>query len=380
MTAGHEAFLDAILQDPNDWSRRVAFASWLEEQRDPSGALIRIDLEIDRIKLIPCHCRWCSPRLPPGYAFLQSCNKKPHYDKLWPKHKALLAQGAIPLHKMLAERKAALGIPSNPPPAPPPQLLPTPERNRPRVVRSSRRLVSRPPETASRQDNVLGTEQSWLACADPGPMLDLLRGKASDRKLRLFACACCWSLRPFLQEARRRRPIEAAELFADRLATFGLMEAAAYPVPVAVSWVTWPDPFRAAVQTSHAAAFASAAQPKVSHLQTTWGNERASQADLLRCIIGNPFHPFAVDPAWLGWNQGTVPKIALAIYYDRAFEWLPILADALEDAGCGDPQILQHCRAAGPHGRGCWVVDALLGKEGSSLAAQPTSASRVARH
>src|SRR5262249_31616753 len=86
-------------------------------------------------------------------------------------------------------------------------------------------------------------------------------------------------------------------------------------------------------------------------------------AGLLREIVGNPFHPVTLNPAWLTWNDGTVPKVAQAIYDDRAFDRMPILADALEDAGCTDQAILDHCRGPGEHVRGCWVVDLLLGKE-----------------
>jgi hypothetical protein len=167
----------------------------------------------------------------------------------------------------------------------------------------------------------------------------------------------------FLQDERRRRPIEAAELFADGLITLGLMEAAAYPVPVAVNWVTNRDAFSAAVQAAHAASFALAAQQEDSSRRSRWDTERTAQSDWLRCIVGSPFHPVAVDPGWLGWNQGTVPRIAQCIYQERAFGCLPILADALEDAGCADPQILHHCRQPGEHAHGCWAVDALLGKQ-----------------
>jgi hypothetical protein len=71
----------------------------------------------------------------------------------------------------------------------------------------------------------------------------------------------------------------------------------------------------------------------------------------------------SVDPSWLAWNDRTVVKLAQAIYNEKAFDRLPILADALEDAACSDVDILAHCRGPGPHVRGCWVVDLLLGKE-----------------
>jgi hypothetical protein len=84
---------------------------------------------------------------------------------------------------------------------------------------------------------------------------------------------------------------------------------------------------------------------------------------ILRDIFGNPFRPITINPAWLSWNEGTIPKIAQAIYDERAFDRMPILADALEEAGCTNADILSHCRQPGEHVRGCWVVDLILGKE-----------------
>ena len=84
------------------------------------------------------------------------------------------------------------------------------------------------------------------------------------------------------------------------------------------------------------------------------------QTDLLRDIFGSPFRPIVADPAWL---TPTAVAIATAIYADRAFERMPILADALEEAGCTNEDVLLHCRSDGQHVRGCWVVDLLLGKE-----------------
>jgi hypothetical protein len=86
------------------------------------------------------------------------------------------------------------------------------------------------------------------------------------------------------------------------------------------------------------------------------------QAGLIRCIFGNPFRPATVDPCWLTWNAGMVVQLAEMIYKERRFGDLPILADALEEAGCADEDILCHCRAPDEHVRGCWVVDLVLGK------------------
>ncbi|QDU18833.1 hypothetical protein ETAA1_07290 [Urbifossiella limnaea] len=87
--------------------------------------------------------------------------------------------------------------------------------------------------------------------------------------------------------------------------------------------------------------------------------ETAEQVRLLRDIFGNPFHPVALDPAW---RTEAVVGLARGAYEDRAFDRLPVLADALEDAGCADGAVLAHCRGPGPHVRGCWVVDLVLGK------------------
>jgi hypothetical protein len=84
---------------------------------------------------------------------------------------------------------------------------------------------------------------------------------------------------------------------------------------------------------------------------------------LLRDIFGNPFRPVTLDPRWLQWNDSTVPRMARAIYDARRFADMPILADALMDAGCHNEDILTHCRQPGDHVRGCWVLDVLLDKK-----------------
>src|SRR5262249_32691175 len=91
--------------------------------------------------------------------------------------------------------------------------------------------------------------------------------------------------------------------------------------------------------------------------------EGETGAQLLRDLFGNPFRSIHIAPAWLAWNDGTVRRIAQAIYDERAFDRMPVLADALEDAGCTERAILAHCRQPGEHVRGCWVVDLILGKE-----------------
>jgi hypothetical protein len=81
--------------------------------------------------------------------------------------------------------------------------------------------------------------------------------------------------------------------------------------------------------------------------------------ELLRCITGNPFRPIILNSSWL---TSTVIALAQKMYDSRDFSAMPILADALQDAGCENTDILDHCREAGPHARGCWIVDKLLAK------------------
>jgi hypothetical protein len=82
--------------------------------------------------------------------------------------------------------------------------------------------------------------------------------------------------------------------------------------------------------------------------------------DRFRDIFGNPFRPVTFDPSW---RTTTAVAIANHMYDARDFSAMPILADALQDAGCDNDDILDHCRGPGPHVRGCWVVDLVLGKE-----------------
>jgi hypothetical protein len=107
-------------------------------------------------------------------------------------------------------------------------------------------------------------------------------------------------------------------------------------------------------------AAAAAADSRASfgeRLRQTRPDLYASLAELLRDVMGNPFRPVSIDPSWM---TPAVLRLAQGIYDDRAFDRLPILADALEDAGCTNAEVLEHCRQPGTHARGCWVVDGLL--------------------
>jgi hypothetical protein len=208
------------------------------------------------------------------------------------------------------------------------------------------------------------TDKEWLECADPEPMLEFLRGRSSDRKLRLFAAGCCRLFWKQIWREQSRRVIEVYEQYLDKAATWSEVTTA-----MADSRSYHKDSrAETLLQTLTAGHEATCVEPK-----NQYGNEVAAQmvrhcglhqrkpAVLLRCIFGHQFRPILfVDPSWL---TPTVKALGLAIYTERSFADLPVLADALEEAGCGNADILNHCRQPGEHARGCWVVDLLLGKE-----------------
>ena len=224
------------------------------------------------------------------------------------------------------------------------------------------------------------TEDEWLTCMDPTPMLDYLRDKDGGRKLRLFACTCCRRIWHMLTDERTRNALEVAEAVADGLTS--QRERRAYYAEIrsyaddfapdeAVAAAVHRLPFFAAVEASRWSAIACGAAadadwPGEDHIEVGHrerDQEWSRQTTLLRELFGNPFRPATVAFAWLGWNDRTVSKLAQGVYDDRAFDRLPVVGDALEDAGCDNADILDHCRQPGQHVRGCWVVDMLLGKE-----------------
>jgi hypothetical protein len=212
-------------------------------------------------------------------------------------------------------------------------------------------------------------EDEWLRCGDPMRMLRHLRADSRGRKSLLLAAACCARVWTYLPENCRdwvRLVEDAAEGRADPARLNDHWEGVEEALSL-LSFDEYPNHadgrFAALIEVLcvywELLDALSDPNPKAS----SYVRERRAYAALVRDIYGNPFRPARVDPAWLAWNEGTVPKIARAIYDERAFERLPILADALEDAGCDEAHILNHCRGPGVHVRGCWVVDLLLGKE-----------------
>jgi hypothetical protein len=239
------------------------------------------------------------------------------------------------------------------------------------------------------------TEQEWLVWDHPHSMLSSLLGKVSERKLRLFAAACCRRIWHLLIDRRSRVYIEVSERYADNKATSnellvahaasevhqqavynsleGFAASAAHYVsadlgeylrhrtePRGSNWTIEPQPEIVAVNAAEAAAYTKAENNQYATFDADLRTEYAGQTALLRCIIGNPFRPVTLSPAW---QTANVIALAQAIYDERAFDRMPILGDALEEAGCDNADILNHCRQPGEHVRGCWVIDLLLGKE-----------------
>jgi hypothetical protein len=208
------------------------------------------------------------------------------------------------------------------------------------------------------------TEAEWLTCPDPEEMswfiVTRFPHKVSGRKDRLIAIACSRLVWPLLTDWRSRRAVEVAEKFADGEASDEEFATAL----AAVKWSRTASPGDLARQSAQG--WYPAAIHVALHLAQHHGQPSEPErklALLMRDVLGNPFRKTALERNWTAWNDGTVPKLARAIYDDRAFDRLPILADALEDAGCENAAVLHHCREPGEHVRGCWVVDLLLEKQ-----------------
>jgi len=243
------------------------------------------------------------------------------------------------------------------------------------------------------------TEAEWLTSTDPQTMLawlaDTTHGpclRVTDRKLRLFACACCRQAWHLLTDERSRRAVEVAERYADGEATevevtkawakaWSVARAATGDAALAAARAaTWSVAREAARDAALAAARAAA---RVTMRQT--------QAALLRCLCGNPWRPVLIlqegelhqhvgsekvanPPKHISqavthhyervsWLTPALVVLARSIYDARDWESLPVLCDALEEAGCTAPALLEHGRDPGPHARGCWSIDLVLGKE-----------------
>jgi hypothetical protein len=218
-------------------------------------------------------------------------------------------------------------------------------------------------------------ESEWDSCADPQKMLLFLRDRriASDRKLRLFACAFGRAVRGS-QHLLGPSTVVVAERYADGLANDQDMASERR------RWACSPEEWGPVAPSAYDGAWQ--AVDWLTGLERRWRGDPDSYFPipaydvlkrsvlLLRDIFGNLFRTVpTIDPSWLKWNGGTVAKLVEAAYEHRSLpegtleqDRLAVLADALEEAGCSDTELLAHLRSPGPHVRGCHVIDLLLGR------------------
>jgi hypothetical protein len=217
----------------------------------------------------------------------------------------------------------------------------------------------------------------------PGADAGVTAGKASDRKLRLFAVACCRRVWRLFREPRSQQAVETAERFADSCVSNEERHLAQRAAEAVIAEIRE----KAVVLTSKEFDFATVPERTAATIlgdDANWAarqslyiasdmwmfpspdsealaeGERSAELRLVREIFGNPFQPVALDPAW---STPAVVQLARSLYEERRFEDVPVLADALEEAGCQDAAVLGHCRGPRPHVQGCWVLDMMLGKE-----------------
>jgi hypothetical protein len=247
------------------------------------------------------------------------------------------------------------------------------------------------------------TEAEWLISVVPQKMRQHLEEstKGGERKMRLFAVACGRRVEQWFVDPCQRSAVDVLERYADgivsaeelrrsELLTGQIDEGhvaltadhedrdqdaldAAFHTAQVVAQATCNDPrgdheptyylrlYDTIMHTVETAGFAAVATDRRNgRTLLAREAERGVLATLLRDIFGNPFRPLSADPSWL---TSTVVALASQMHESRDFSALPILADALQDAGCDNEHVLNHCRGPGPHVRGCWVVDLVLGKE-----------------
>jgi hypothetical protein len=219
------------------------------------------------------------------------------------------------------------------------------------------------------------TEAEWLSAERPYDLIYHPQCR-SDRKRRLLACACTRRVLRFLPEERFAWAVAECERYADGEVEWKALLAARKVVRAAdadlratgglehqtqaaggVRAVTEKE----FMQFKMAIEYAQHALGAYSRPDFTGGcaREAAEQVVLARDVFRNPFHPVTFDPPW---RTEAVVALARSMYDSRDFTPTPVLADALEDAGCTEADVLAHCRGDGPHVRGCWVVDLVLGK------------------
>jgi hypothetical protein len=229
-------------------------------------------------------------------------------------------------------------------------------------------------------------EVLWQAGTDVGAMITYVEGKVSDRKLRLFACACVRRYWGLLHYPRPREAVEMAERLAEGKASDAeietmrqhaemsainapMFEQPAYMAAAATLADAAIEAARTTQELCRQQAVREAAYEVIPGQDEARINAEASalecraQASLLREIVGNPFRPVAIEPSWLSIGSGAAGSMAQLIDEEQRFVELPYLSDALMDAGCSEEALLSHLRHPAGHVRGCWALDALLGRE-----------------
>jgi hypothetical protein len=210
------------------------------------------------------------------------------------------------------------------------------------------------------------TERDWLNATDPQAMLTFLRdsGKATQRKLWLLVAAVGRTSVLMSTDEALREAFDVAERHADGRAGLEELKEAVFQVTFdhalagdAAAWnaTAW------AVSTNKDVLWVLDTVLHVAEVEAGMGGQAGQAAHLVRDLFGPlPFREVRLDLAWL---TPAVLSIARRAYDERDFAALPVLADALADAGCNNEDLLRHCRERGlAHCRGCWAVDLLLGK------------------
>jgi hypothetical protein len=206
------------------------------------------------------------------------------------------------------------------------------------------------------------TEYEWLTGDDPTPMMEFLREEERSRKLRLFAVACCRQVERRLAAASAARLLDLAESEGGLSRSLSRAIEEFFRDPMVAVMGNLSEAIDGAIHADPYEAARGALNALVWFEEDQLGDPgRERHARLVREIFGNPFRAVTFVPEW---RTSTAVALAQQMYEARDFSAMPILADALQDAGCDNDDILNHCRDAGvTHVRGCWVVDLVLGKE-----------------
>jgi hypothetical protein len=211
------------------------------------------------------------------------------------------------------------------------------------------------------------TEADWFS-DDPGAVWAMCSAveEKSPRKVRLFCVACARRVAIRSGDTLGEAVTEVAERYADGEASieeFDSAHQAALGLPVGFDEPKWSAACAVAIETTMAVLYPDRCVEFSTFPSDTNDQieaEMRAQAALLRDIFGNPFRPVTFSPSW---RTDTAVSLARTMYESCDFSAMPILADALQDAGCDRADILSHCRQPGEHVRGCWVVDLVLAKQ-----------------